>query len=145
MYTLIIALLLFVLPVASIGVEAAQGPIDLVAASLQWFTFWAAGVRLFLAGFRQAMKPEYTAGTFFEVSDAKAFPIVREVGFGNLSMGTLGLCSLFVPEFRAAAALAGGLYYGLAAIGHSMRAHRGWNSQVAWRPTPRSPSFSCSA
>jgi ABC-type antimicrobial peptide transport system permease subunit len=39
-------------------------------------------------------------------------------------MGTLGLASVLVAAWVIPAALVGGLYYGLAGIGHAMRGER---------------------
>jgi hypothetical protein len=75
-------------------------------------------VRLFIAGARQVAQPRFTAQDIFRIHDPASFPIVREVGFANLSFGVLGLCSLFRPGWVIPAAIAGGLYYGLAALGH---------------------------
>jgi len=44
----------------------------------------------------------------------------------NLSMGTLGICSLYHPSWIVSAALVGGLYYGLAGLLHALR--RGKNA-----------------
>ena len=54
------------------------------------------------------------------------------VGFGNLAMGTLGILSLFVPEFLLPAAIVGGLFFGLAGLGHLMRKDRNVKEQVAF-------------
>jgi hypothetical protein len=90
----------------------------LMGALAKWFAFWAVGVRLGLAGLRQALNPRFTAETIFGVKDVAAFPIVREVGMANLSFAALGLASFFVAAWRPAALLAGGVYFGLAAAGH---------------------------
>ncbi len=79
----------------------------------------------------QVARPEFTAGSIFGIKDPASHAIVREVGFGNLAMGTLGLASLAVPQWVVPAALAGGLYYGLAGVGHMMRGERNAKEQVA--------------
>jgi hypothetical protein len=56
---------------------------------------------------------------------------VREIGFGNLAIGTLGLASLAKPGWVLPAALAGGLYYGLAGIGHILRTPLNLMEQIA--------------
>jgi len=89
----------------------------------RWLTFWACGVRLFLAGIRQTIQPGFTAKEIFQLDDARAYPIVREVGFGNLAMGLLGLATIVRPAWLIPAALTGGLYYGLAGLIH-LRKHR---------------------
>jgi len=43
----------------------------------------------------------------------------------NLAMGSLGVASLFVKEWVAAAAQVGGLYYFQAGLGHTHSLHRG--------------------
>jgi hypothetical protein len=84
----------------------------------RWWAFWAVGVRLFIAGLRQVIEPRFTAMEIFGSDDPGSLPIVREVGFGNLAFGSLGVLSLFRPDWVAPAAIAGGIYYGLAGAGH---------------------------
>jgi hypothetical protein len=123
MYFIFVALFLFVLPAISVLVEALLrgGGADLMLLVGKWFVFWGVGVRLFIAGVRQVAQPRFTAESIFQVKDRGALAIVREVGFANLSMGTLGLLALAKPSFLVAAAIVGGLYYGLAGAGHAVR------------------------
>lgn len=120
MYFAIIFLLLFVFPVASVTIEAAlsRHSESLMFLTGKWFVLWAVGVRLFVAGMRQVVQPQFTANEIFGIHDRSSFAIVREVGFANLSMGLLGVCSLFRIGWIVPAAIVGGLYYGLAGIGH---------------------------
>jgi hypothetical protein len=118
--------LLLVLPVASVMIEAtgaihSPGPLFLIG---KWWVFWAAGIRLFLAGLRQVLQPRFTAVEIFEVQDTAALPIVRELGFANLSMGLLGICSMVQPEWLLPGAIVGGLYYGLAGLLHVTQKRR---------------------
>jgi hypothetical protein len=55
---------------------------------------------------------------------------VRELGFANLSTGTLGLATLAVPGWLVPAAIVGGL----AAVGHAFRRGRNFSEQTAWSP-----------
>jgi len=80
---------------------------------LKWFTFSSVGLRLFSAGLKQSIKPSFTATEIFN-ADEKSYPIVREVGFSNICIGILGILSFFFSDFRLAAAVTGGLYFGLA-------------------------------
>lgn len=123
MYFIFVALFLVVLPAISVAVEALLhgGGADLVLLTGKWFVFWGVGVRLFIAGVRQMAQPQFTAESIFQVRDRGALAIVREVGFANISMGTLGLLTLAKPDFLVAAAIVGGLYYGLAGAGHAAR------------------------
>jgi hypothetical protein len=107
------------------------GGTDLLLLIGKWFVFWAVGVRLFIAGVRQVVQPQFTSEGIFEIKDRAAFVIVREVGFGNLSMGTLGLASLAKSGFLVPAAIVGGLYYGLAGAGHLLRGGRNFAGQTA--------------
>jgi hypothetical protein len=133
MYFTAVLFLMLVLPAASVAVEAlrAPGAADLMLLIGKWFTFWAVGVRLFLAGVMQALRPEFTARSIFDIKDESALAVVREIGFGNLAMGTLGLASLAKPGWIVPAAVAGGLYYGLAGIGHVFRKTRNLKEQIA--------------
>ena len=123
MYFIFVALFLFVLPAISVVVEALLrgGSGDLILLVGEWFVFWGVGVRLFIAGVRQVAQPRFTAESIFQVKDRGALAIVREVGFANLAMGALGLLTLARPSFLMAAAIVGGLYYGLAGAGHAVR------------------------
>jgi hypothetical protein len=122
MYFISVVLLLLVFPALSVLTEAWYVPgADLMWLMGKWFVFWACGVRLFVAGIMQTLKPEFTAKSIFEIDAPAAYAIVREVGFGNLAMGTLGLASLFEPSWVVPAAVVGGLYYGLAGLGHLFR------------------------
>jgi NhaP-type Na+/H+ or K+/H+ antiporter len=79
----------------------------------------------------QTFRPQFTAQSIFEITDQGALAIVREVGFANLAMGALGLASLFKPGWVVPAAIVGGLYYGLAGLGHLMRKTRNFKEQTA--------------
>jgi len=120
MYFVMVLLLLLLLPAASVGMEAigVQHPQGLMFLMGKWLVFWGVGVRLFLAGTRQVIQPRFTAQEIFQIQSAEPLPIVRELGFANLSMGTLGVSSLFETSWIVPAAIAGGLYYGLAGLGH---------------------------
>jgi hypothetical protein len=133
MYTLSVVLLLAVLPAASVNLEAMMGPHSIGVMSLvgKWYVFWACGVRLLLAGLRQVSQPRFTAAEIFDLDNVKAFPIVRGIGFGNLAMGTLAVCAMFRPVWTVPAAIVGGLYYGLAGLGHLLREERNVNDTVA--------------
>ena len=121
MYFAVVILLLLVFPVASVITEAVFSPnaVNVILLIGKWFVFWGVGVRLFIAGLRQVIQPEFTAREIFGIQDRTSFAIVREVGFANLSMGLLGICSLIRSGWVVPAAIVGGLYYGLAGVGHT--------------------------
>ncbi len=85
MYFVMIALLLVVLPSASVCIQlflhsqSDQAVLSLVG---RWWAFWAVGIRLFIAGLRQVIEPQFTAKEIFGCVDPGSLPIVREVGFG---------------------------------------------------------------
>jgi hypothetical protein len=120
MYFVVVILLLFVFPMASVIAEAtlSSNGASIIFLVGKWFAFWAVGVRLFIAGLRQVIQPGFTAKEIFGIQDTASFAIVREVGFANLSMGLLGICSVVRQGWIVPAALVGGLYYGLAGAGH---------------------------
>ena len=133
MYFALIALLLLILPAASILAEKLLSvhTFGVVFLAGRWFVFWAVGVRLLLAGLRQILQPRFTAEEIFAIRDPASFAIVREVGFGNLSMGILGICSIVRFEWIVPAAVVGGLYYGLAGMGHLLRSDRNTKEYIA--------------
>ena len=131
-YLATVVLLMLLAPVASIAVETGVGTAlngwDLAA---KWFAFWAAGIRLLAAGIRQTLQPAFTARTIFGMADASAYPLVREIGMANVSMGLLGVASLWMPGWRLAAALVACAYFGLAAAGHLVRRPQTSNEAIA--------------
>jgi hypothetical protein len=133
MYVVMVLLLLAVLPAGSVIAEHSylHSTAPLIFLIGKWFTFWAAGVRLLLAGLRQTFTPRFTAQEIFKFQGEEVFPLVREIGFGNLSMGTLGLLSLYNPAFILPGAFVGGLYYFFAGIGHTMAGHRNFKENFA--------------
>ena len=123
MYFISVFLLLFVFPALSVMIEAVRAgqSADILWLVGKWFVFWGCGVRLLLAGVMQTAKPEFTAKSIFDIDAPAAHAIVREVGFGNLAMGTLAVASLAEPAWVVPAAIVGGLYYGLGGLGHLVR------------------------
>jgi hypothetical protein len=65
---------------------------------------------------------------------------VREVGFGNLAFGTLGVLSLFRPDWVVPAAIAGGIHYGLAGAGHIPQKNKNPKEWTAMRSTGFAPN-----
>ncbi len=133
MYLLMLIALLLLLPVGSVIAESLLHPHAASVMTLvgKWLVFWAVGIRLLLAGIRQVIQPAFTASEIFGIEDDRSFAIVREVGFGNLSMGLLGVFSLFRPEWIVPAAIVGGLYYGLAGLGHVFSAQKSGKEYIA--------------
>ncbi len=121
-----------VAPVASIVIELiAPGGLPFFALVGKWFVFWGVGVRLLTAGLRQTFTPYYTARSIFQIQDAKAGALVREIGFGNLSIGGIAILSLVFPGWVVAAAAAGLVFYALAGIGHILRPGRNQTENIA--------------
>jgi len=133
MYIVLVVLLLGVLPAGSVFAEHS---VFHSAASIpflmgKWFTFWAVGVRLGLAGLRQSFQPQFTARRIFNIQSDDMLPIVQELGLANIAMGTLGLVSLAVPAMILPAAMVGGLYYGLAGLLHVRRSEKNFYERFA--------------
>lgn len=126
MYFLMIILLMFVFPISSaltelLIFESTAGIAFLIG---KWFVFWAVGIRLFLAGLRQSVRPRFTAEQIFGIKSNEPLIMVQELGFANLSIGILGISTIFNSSWIMPAAIAGGLFYGFAGIRHLMRKER---------------------
>jgi hypothetical protein len=120
------------LPIASIVIELLARPEGvLIATAGKWFVFWGVGIRLFLAGISQVVRPAFTASNILGIKDTAAEKIVRELGYANISMGLAGMLSLLSPAWTASAGLTGGLFLGLAGIKHAMNAERSTKENVA--------------
>jgi hypothetical protein len=132
MYLAIIVLLMGVLPFVSIALELvfAAGSADPVTLIGKWLVFWAVGLRLLIAGLSQVFKPETTAG-ILGMKDTASLIVVRELGFANITLGMLGVASLLVPAWVNAAALAGGLFLGLAGLNHLRKGDRNAKETIA--------------
>jgi len=125
MYFIVIALFMLILPAACIAAEYywLHTGADLVLLIGKWFAFWGVGMRLGIAGLRQAFNPAFTARDIFEIEDERVHPIVRELGFANLALALLGLLAL-LPGWATPAALAGGLFFALAGWKHITASER---------------------
>jgi hypothetical protein len=125
MYLLGVVLLTGLLPVASILVQTHLHPHAGVLFQVgRWFAFWAVGVRLLLAGLRQAIQPRFTAQGIFDLKDDAQLVIVQELGFANIAIGLLGTTSLLQPSWILPAAVSGGVFYGLAGMKHALTRDR---------------------
>jgi uncharacterized protein DUF6790 len=133
MYVVFVVLLLLVLPAGCVAAEALwrHGAADIVLLIGKWFVFWAVGARLFIAGVRQVVQPQFTAESIFDSKDEASSAIVWEIGFANLAMGVLGLLTLVRPGWLLPAAIVGGLFYGLAGLGQAARGKRNSKEQTA--------------
>lgn len=133
MYFVVVWLLTLVLPIISIVAErlVSPGATDLVWLIGKWFTFWGIGIRLLVAGISQVVRPEVTSKSILGLTSSEANIIVQELGFANLSMGAIGMVSLLLPAWLPAAALAGGLFLGLAGVRHMMKAERNSRENTA--------------
>lgn len=131
MYYAVILLLMLVLPVASAVAEftMSQGTASWLPLAGKWVVFWGVGIRLLVAGLRQVIRPGLTA-EMLGVKDGSAHVLVRELGFGNLAIGTTGALSLTLPNWTLAAAMCGGLFYGFAGLQHVFARHR--SSEENW-------------
>lgn len=114
-----VVLCFLVAPLAAISIErlvSDAAPLPEIA--LKWIVFCGVGLRLGGAGIKQIVQPQFTARAIFGIQDNAALPVIRELGFANLCFSTIAIISLFAPAFRAPAAVAGGLYFGLAGLLH---------------------------
>ena len=132
LYQSIVGLTMFVLPIASVGLEflfgASQPLLWLVG---KWFVFWGVGVRLGLAGVRQYLQPGFTSRDILGIESPDAFALVRELGGANLASGVVGLASLALPSFVLPAAISAAIFYAVAGVEHAKSNHRGTNETIA--------------
>jgi hypothetical protein len=117
MYLVVVVALMLVLPLTS-SVIALDGPAPepVAAVLVRWFVFWGVGVRLLLAGVRQIVEPRYTAEEILGIESEPAHAVIRELGFANVALGTVGMASLFARAWAEPAGLAGAAFGGLLAM-----------------------------
>jgi hypothetical protein len=133
-----IGLLLAILPAGSVALELLGHSYDRLSILLcvgRWWTFWAVGIPLFLPEpGRSFSRDLFTAVEIFGSHETASLPIVREAGFANLAVGTLGILSIFRPDWVVSAAMVGGLYYGHAGVGHIRQKNknpREWTAMIS--------------
>ena len=132
-YIVVVSVLTFVLPaVCTIGqIFISNDATSLFALFGKWFIFSAVGLRLFLAGIKQATQPAFTTKEIFHINSPDSLPIVRELGFANLCFGLIGIVSLFMTQWRVVSAFGSGLYYGIAGLQHVLKKPAGINEMFA--------------
>ena len=131
MYLVSVLLLMVVIPAFSIAADFFRGSAPLMFLVGKWFVFWAAGVRLLLAGLRQFFQPRFTSEKIFGINSDDPLPIVRELGVANFSTGVVGYISLWRPTFVLPVAIIAAIFYGVAGFRHAMQKHRNANENVA--------------
>jgi hypothetical protein len=131
LYLISVIFTMLILPVISLVLERMSHPMSICYLIGKWFVFWAIGVRLFLAGLRQASNPSFTAKEIFHIQGTESFAVIRELGFGNLAIGTGGIVSLLHPEWTSIMAIVGGLYFGLAGTLHLFKKVDSFNEIIA--------------
>jgi len=132
-YLIIVLLLMLVLPILSVVFDYVfhRQTFILIPDITQWFIFWPVGIRLFTAGCKQVLQPAFTAREIFHLKETESFIIVKELGFANICLGIVAICSLFIPEWRMAASCSGGLYFGIAGFSHIIKKPAGANEWIA--------------
>ena len=132
MYFIAVAGFMLLFPLISIGLDVVLNHQAMtISLAGHWYVFWAVGVRLFSAGLKQTIQPSYTAKKILGIEGDDVFLVVRELGFANLSIGAVGLASIYFNEWTLAGALSGGLFYGFAGISHVLHKKRNTLQNVA--------------
>ncbi|GAB3394668.1 hypothetical protein GCM10027568_25660 [Humibacter soli] len=139
MYWVMVIGLMLVLPIASVLIEgfASGWTPDALALIGKWFVFWAMGVRLFLAGVSQIVRPSFTAQNILgNEANEGTNHVVQELGFANLAFGVVGIVAPWAGGtthggWTAAAALAGGVFLFAAGIRHIFKQGKGSKEWVA--------------
>jgi len=67
----------------------------------------------------------------FQFKSEESFIVIRELGFANVCIGLIGILSLLKPVWNAPAAIAGGLYFGLAGLSHLLKKPESKNEVIA--------------
>ena len=132
-YLIAVLLFMFVLPLGSIFVQVlAQANLDnWILLIGRWFGFWTVGIRLLLAGLRQAIRPEFTAERIFDIKGKEPLPIVQELGFANIAMGVLGTISILSIHWIVPTAILGAIFYACAGVKHITRKGKNRNEMIA--------------
>ena len=131
MYILLVLAQTVVLPIISGIVELVIAPSDPILVFGRWFLFWGVGTRLLVAGASQVFRPQFTVQNILGAPNDGAAQIAQELGFANLTFGVLGILGTFIPGWAVPAAIAGGLFLGLAGFRHLPKKHPNVKESVA--------------
>ncbi len=133
MYFAMVIGLMVVLPIISVVAEFAvsRGGANALLLAGKWFLFWGVGVRLFIAGLSQTVRPGFTVENILGNEDAGAAQIVKELGFANLGMGMLGIVAPWIPGWSVPAAITPAIFLGLAGIVHIIKKNKNSKEWVA--------------
>ena len=131
-YLLLNISLIFILPLLSIVGEFINDKVPITwELAAKWFIFWTIGIRLFVAGVKQASNPEFTATKLFNLKTRESYVVIRELGFANISLGMMGVLSVINDSWRLIAAITGGLYLGFAGLQHCLKKADSKNEMIA--------------
>jgi len=123
---------LCILPAACVAAEVLKENILLHWALVaKWFIFWAVGMRLFTAGIKQTSDPEFTAREIFRFTSRESFVVIRELGFANIALGTMGILSVINDHWRLLTAVTTCIFFGLAALQHFSKRPDSVNEMIA--------------
>lgn len=136
MYISLVTALMLVVPLISVVVQLLLSHSMLTAVTIipviaKWYVFWAVGVRLGSAGLRQMVQPRYTAKTILGINSEESLLLVRELGFANTAIGSVGLATLLAPSWVLPTAMVGAIFYGLAGLNHLIHRPRNILQNVA--------------
>jgi len=136
MYIYLVTALMLVVPLSFVVVQLLLSHSMLTAVTIipviaKWYVFWAVGVRLGLAGLRQMIQPRYTAKIILGIHSEESLLLVRELGFANTAIGSVGLATLLAPSWVLPTALLGAIFYGLAGLNHLLHRSRNKMQNVA--------------
>ncbi len=91
---------------------------DLIA---KWFIFWGLGICFLVKGIIQLAIPRFAAFNSNHLTKSKNNEIVKQLGILNISIGALGVFSLFNEQARQTAAFTAVVYSGLTTLWHFFR------------------------
>ena len=133
LYLLMVISLMIILPSASVIAQilVSRSTANFAAIVGTWFLFWALGIRFFTAGLNQVIRPAFTSESIFRIKNPESNIIVRELGFANISTGTLCILSLFIASWRIPAAFVGAVFLGLAGAQHAIKKAATANEKAA--------------
>ncbi len=87
----------------------------------KWFIFWGLGICLLVKGVVQLTIPRFAAFYSYHSINLKNREIVKQLGILNISIGALGVFSLFNEQAQQTAAFTAVIYFGLTTLWHFFR------------------------
>ncbi len=114
---LLLTCTLFPIITAIIDIKTSNNKFDDYNIWYKWFLFWTIGIRLFLIGIKKVIYPLFYIKKVYK-SYCNQPNIIRDFGFSYISIGILGILSIFNRSWQFPTFITGLILYSLIGLNY---------------------------